>query len=94
MEWHFIIFVVAYVQTFRHCCQTKYIASLNKNLTGEQRSVIEETPFEWFMMLKGSVKMSRKLLSSSISVWVERRGGLISNKFVRLSLLDVCLGLG
>jgi len=45
-------------------------------------------------MLKGSLKISRKLLSSLISVWVERRGGfLISNEVVRLSLLDVCLGL-
>jgi len=45
-------------------------------------------------MLKGSLKISRKLLSSLISLWVERRGGfLISNEVVRLSLLDVCLGL-
>jgi len=45
-------------------------------------------------MLKGSLKISRKLLSSLISLWVERNGGLISNKVVYLSLLDVCLGLG
>jgi len=32
-------------------------------------------------MLKGSLKISRKLLSSLISLWVERRCGfLISNK--------------
>ena len=74
VQLHFISFPDAYVQTFRHCCQTKYIASLNKNLTGEQRSVIEDTPVRWFFMLKRSVKMSNKLLSSLISVWVERMG--------------------
>jgi len=83
------------VQTFRHCCRTKYIASLNNNLSVEQRSVIERTPFGWFNMLKGSLKISRKLLSSLISLWVERSGEfLISNKVIRLFLLDVCLGLG
>jgi len=57
--------------------------------------VIEGTPFGWFTILKRSVKFSRKLLTSLISLWVERRGGyLISNKVVRLSLLDVYLGLG
>ena len=82
------------MQTFRHFCRTKYIASLNNNLSAEQRSVIEGTPFGWFTMLKGSLKISRKLLSSLISLWVERRGGfLISNEFVRLSLFDVCLRL-
>jgi len=45
------------------------------------------------MMSKISVKMSRKLLSSLISVWVKSGGFIISNKVVRLSLLDVCLGL-
>jgi len=83
------------VHTFRHCCRTKYIASLNNNLSAELRSVIEGTPCGWFTMLKGSLKISRKLLSSLISLSVERNGGFfISNKVLRLSLLDVCLGLG
>jgi len=45
-------------------------------------------------MLKGSLKISRILFSSLISLWVERRGGLISNEVVRLSLLYVYLELG
>ena len=76
------------METSRHYCRTKYIASLNKTLTREQSSVIEGTPFGWFNMLKGSLKVSRKLLSSLITLWVERRGVfLISNKVVRLSFI-------
>jgi len=80
---------------FRHSCQTKFIGSLNKKLTNDQKSFIEATPFAWLVELKESVKISRNLLSLLISRWVERLGGFdMGTKVVAFSLLDVCVGLG
>jgi len=80
---------------FRHSCRTKFIGSLNKKLTNDQKSFIEATPFAWLVELKESVKISRNLLSMLISRWTERlRGFDMGTKVVAFSLLDVCLGLG
>ena len=80
---------------FRHSCRTKFIVSLNKKLTNDQKSFIEATPFAWLVKLKEFVKISRNLLSLLISRWVERLGQFdMGTKVVACSLLDVCLGLG
>jgi len=38
---------------FRHSCRTKFIGSLNKKLTKDEKSFIQATSFGWLVKLKG-----------------------------------------
>jgi len=57
----------------RHSCGTKYVGSINKQLTTEEKLFIEGMCFGWFTLLKESTKLSRNLLSKLCSKWDERR---------------------
>jgi len=79
----------------RHSCETKYLASINNQLTAEQKLFIEGTCFRWLTMLKEPTKLSRNLLSKLCSRWDEKSVCFqIRSQSVRFSLLDVCVGLG
>jgi len=79
----------------RHFCYPKYLGTVNKLLTLEQRHCIEGTPFGWFTVLSNEVRISRILLRELCRRWVEKRGGFVFGcVFVSFTLLDVCVALG
>nr|XP_007158034.1 hypothetical protein PHAVU_002G118600g [Phaseolus vulgaris]ESW30028.1 hypothetical protein PHAVU_002G118600g [Phaseolus vulgaris] len=83
------------MQVFRHYCRPKFLGSLNKTLSAEEKFIIESTPFGWLIVLDGKLKLSRCLLRELCSRWVERSHGfVVSSRVVPFSLLDVCLGIG
>jgi len=78
----------------RHFGGTKYVASINNQLTAEQKLFIEGTCFGWLTMLKESTKLSRNLLSKLCSKWDEKSGCFqIRSQSVGFTLLDFCQGL-
>jgi len=83
------------MQVFRHYCRPKFLGSLNKTLSAEEKFIIQSTPFGWLIVLDGNLKLSRCLLRELCTRWVERSHGfLVSSRVVPFSLLDVCLGIG
>ncbi|XP_022640749.1 uncharacterized protein LOC111242332 isoform X1 [Vigna radiata var. radiata] len=80
--------------TVRHSVSTKFISSLNKRLSKEQRSLIVGPPFGWFLDLTGNVKVGRKMLSELVFKWVDSSSGfLIADKVVPMNEKDFSLGL-
>jgi len=45
----------------RHSHETKYVGSINKQLTTEEKLFIQGTCFDWFTLLKKSIKISMNL---------------------------------
>jgi len=71
------------------------LGSLNKTLSGEEKFIIQSTPFGWLIVLDGNLKLSHFLLRELCTRWVERSHGfVVSSNVVPFTLLDVCLGIG
>jgi len=83
------------MQVFRHYCRPKFLESLNKILSAEEKCIIQSTPFGWLIVLDGKLKVIRCLLRELCCRWVERSHGfVVSSTVVPFTMLDVCLGIG
>ncbi|XP_022634551.1 uncharacterized protein LOC111241305 [Vigna radiata var. radiata] len=75
--------------------KTKFIRGLNEILTDEQKDIISQSPFKWFLELNDDIKLGRNILSDLLQRWDDERGGFcFGDKYVELKELDVTLSLG
>ncbi|WVZ21435.1 hypothetical protein V8G54_008757 [Vigna mungo] len=79
----------------RHSMKSKLIGGLNGILTDEQKGIISQSPFKWFLELKDDIKLGRNILSDLLERWDHERGGFcFGGNFVELKEIDVTLSLG
>ncbi|KOM49470.1 hypothetical protein LR48_Vigan08g029700 [Vigna angularis] len=75
--------------------KSKFVGTLNEVLSMEQKSMISNTPFCWFLELKENVKISRNVLNELLIRWVDESGCFrFGERVVELKAIDVCLSLG